>query len=230
MKAKFRLQHRSSTHWHFERKEAASLHWAPRHYCDRTDLRRIIQAAQNKCEGFNRFAQWAYFGADPIAENVRDEQVKIIKYNHLIAKLVIYATRVIGRVLELRLFGEPGDQAPLTHNQLAFEACRVSRAADERPGCAREDLLRNKRRLVRRSEVPEAFDLSLGRLDIAIAHLRMLAAGFGACPSRPNRSRIFSSGSCGARRSSPSPWLPFRQRLQDERVDERQTLSSFSMG
>jgi hypothetical protein len=138
---------------------------------------------------------------------VRDEQVKIIKYNHLIAKLVIYATRVIGRVLELRLFGEPGDQAPLTHNQLAFEACRVSRAADERPGCAREDLLRNKRRLVRRSEVPEAFDLSLGRLDIAI-----------------------SSGSCGARRSSPSPWLPFRQRLQDERVDERQTLSSFSMG
>jgi len=47
-------------------------------YIGDEDLRRIIQAAQNKCEGFNRFAQWAYFGVDTIAENVRDDQVKII--------------------------------------------------------------------------------------------------------------------------------------------------------
>ncbi len=40
--------------------------------------------------GFNKFAQWAYFGADTIAENVRDDQVKVIKYNHLIANLVIF--------------------------------------------------------------------------------------------------------------------------------------------
>ena len=59
-------------------------------YIGDEDLRRIIQAAQNKCEGFNRFAQWAYFGADTIAENVRDDQLKIIKYNHLIANLVIF--------------------------------------------------------------------------------------------------------------------------------------------
>ena len=59
-------------------------------YIGDEDLRRIIQAAQNKCEGFNKFAQWAYFGADTIAENVRDDQVKIIKYNHLIANLVIF--------------------------------------------------------------------------------------------------------------------------------------------
>ena len=39
---------------------------------------------------WNKFAQWAYFGADTIAENVRDDQVKIIKYNHLIANLVIF--------------------------------------------------------------------------------------------------------------------------------------------
>lgn len=59
-------------------------------YIGDEDLRRIIQAAQNKCEGFNQFTQWAYFGADVIAENVRDDQLKIIKYNHLIANLVIF--------------------------------------------------------------------------------------------------------------------------------------------
>jgi TnpA family transposase len=53
-------------------------------------LRSIIQSAQNKCEGFNQFAQWIYFGADSIAENVRDDQLKVIKYNHLIANLVIF--------------------------------------------------------------------------------------------------------------------------------------------
>lgn len=59
-------------------------------YIGDEDLRRIIQAAQNKCEGFNQFAQWVFFGADTITENVRDDQLKIIKYNHLIANLVIF--------------------------------------------------------------------------------------------------------------------------------------------
>ena len=54
------------------------------------ELRRTIHAAQNKCEGFNQFAQWAYFGADAIEDNVRDNQLKIIKYNHLVANLVIF--------------------------------------------------------------------------------------------------------------------------------------------
>jgi len=59
-------------------------------YIGDEDLRSIIQAAQNKCEGFNKFAQWFYFGGDTITENVRDDQLKIIKYNHLIANLVIF--------------------------------------------------------------------------------------------------------------------------------------------
>ena len=59
-------------------------------YIGDEELRRIIQAAQNKCEGFNQFAQWVYFGADTIAENIRDDQLKIIKYNHLIANLLIF--------------------------------------------------------------------------------------------------------------------------------------------
>ena len=59
-------------------------------YIGDEELRRIIQAAQNKCEGFNQFAQWVYFGNDTITENVRDDQLKIIKYNHLISNLVIF--------------------------------------------------------------------------------------------------------------------------------------------
>ena len=59
-------------------------------YISNDELRRIIQAAQNKCEGFNKFAQWAYFGSDTIEENVRENQLKIIKYNHLIANLLIF--------------------------------------------------------------------------------------------------------------------------------------------
>jgi TnpA family transposase len=59
-------------------------------YIGDEELRRIIQAAQNKCEGFNQFAQWVFFGADTITENVRDDQLKIIKYNHLISNLVIF--------------------------------------------------------------------------------------------------------------------------------------------
>ncbi len=54
------------------------------------DLRRVIQGATNKCENFNKFAQWIYFASDQIQENVRDEQLKIIKYNHLIANLLIF--------------------------------------------------------------------------------------------------------------------------------------------
>src|SRR4051812_29106277 len=55
------------------------------------DLRHRIQAATNKSEAFNKFAQWAFFaGGGVIAENLRDEQRKIIKYNHLVTNLLIY--------------------------------------------------------------------------------------------------------------------------------------------
>lgn len=55
------------------------------------DLRHRIQAATNKSEAFNKFAQWAFFAAGGvIAENLRDEQRKIIKYNHLVTNLLIY--------------------------------------------------------------------------------------------------------------------------------------------
>lgn len=59
-------------------------------YISDHELRRIIQSVQNKCEDFNNFSQWVYFGSDTIEDNVRDNQLKIIKYNHLIANLLIF--------------------------------------------------------------------------------------------------------------------------------------------
>jgi len=59
-------------------------------YLGSAELRALIQAATNKSESFNGFAQWAAFGGDgTILSNDRDEQRKIIKYNHLAANCVI---------------------------------------------------------------------------------------------------------------------------------------------
>lgn len=62
-------------------------------YIGNMDLRRTIQAATNKSEAFNEFAQWVAFGGGGvIAEKDRDEQQKVIKYNHLVSSLVIFHT------------------------------------------------------------------------------------------------------------------------------------------
>jgi TnpA family transposase len=60
-------------------------------YISEPDLRQAIQSATNKSERFNEFVQWISFGGDNvIAENVRDEQRKFIKYNHLIANILAF--------------------------------------------------------------------------------------------------------------------------------------------
>jgi TnpA family transposase len=59
-------------------------------YLNDADLQRLVNAMTNKVELFHDFAKWAYFAEDKIRENVRDEQVKIIKYNHLVANLLIF--------------------------------------------------------------------------------------------------------------------------------------------
>lgn len=59
-------------------------------YISDPQLRRTIHAATNKSEEFNHFAQWAFFGGEGvIAENVRHEQRKVVKYNHLVANMLI---------------------------------------------------------------------------------------------------------------------------------------------
>jgi TnpA family transposase len=67
------------------------------------ELQRLVNGMTNKCELFNKFAKWAYFAEDGIQENSRDEQVKIIKYNHLIANLLIFhnvysMTRILSEI------------------------------------------------------------------------------------------------------------------------------------
>jgi TnpA family transposase len=60
-------------------------------YLGSAELRALIQAATNKSEAFNGFAQWVAFGGDgTITQNDREEQRKVIKYNHLVANCVIF--------------------------------------------------------------------------------------------------------------------------------------------
>ena len=60
-------------------------------YLASAELRALIQAATNKSESFNGFTQWIAFGGEGvIATNDREEQRKIIKYNHLVANCVIF--------------------------------------------------------------------------------------------------------------------------------------------
>jgi TnpA family transposase len=54
------------------------------------ELRRMTIGSLNKSEDFNRFTQWVAFGGRLLAENDRDEQRKLIKYNHLVANCLIF--------------------------------------------------------------------------------------------------------------------------------------------
>ena len=59
-------------------------------YISDPELRRTINAETNKTEEFHHFAGWAFFGGEGImAENVRHEQRKVVKYNHLVANMII---------------------------------------------------------------------------------------------------------------------------------------------
>ncbi|UBM07931.1 Tn3 family transposase [Cupriavidus metallidurans] len=59
-------------------------------YISSIELRKTINAATNKNEEFNGFIKWLFFGGDGIiAENIRHEQRKVVKYNHLVANMVI---------------------------------------------------------------------------------------------------------------------------------------------
>lgn len=59
-------------------------------YIDSPETRSTIHAATNKSEEFNGFAKWSFFGREGIiSENLRSQQTKIIKYNHLVANMII---------------------------------------------------------------------------------------------------------------------------------------------
>ncbi|HEY4084117.1 MAG TPA: Tn3 family transposase [Burkholderiaceae bacterium] len=72
------------------------------------NLRKFIHAETNKSEQFNRFLKWIFFGnAGIIAENLRHEQQKVIKYNQLVANMVIlFNVNAMSQVIrELRAEG-----------------------------------------------------------------------------------------------------------------------------
>ena len=59
-------------------------------YITDVDLRKTIQAAICKSEEFNEFARWLFFAnAGKIPANLKHEQSKIVKYNHLLANFTI---------------------------------------------------------------------------------------------------------------------------------------------
>ena len=66
------------------------------------ELRSTLQSAMNKSEAYNGFAKWALFGGEGvIAENRREEQRKIIKFNHLVTNcLILYNVFVVSKELQ----------------------------------------------------------------------------------------------------------------------------------
>jgi TnpA family transposase len=72
------------------------------HFISDEELRRTINAATNIAEAWNGFVQWVAFGGEGvIRQNNREEQRKIIRYNHLVANLVVFHNVVsMTRVLQ----------------------------------------------------------------------------------------------------------------------------------
>lgn len=64
-------------------------------YINDPEMRRMIQAATCKSEEFNQFISWLRFGdGGVIGDNLRFNQRKIIKFNHLVANMLIFHTVV----------------------------------------------------------------------------------------------------------------------------------------
>jgi TnpA family transposase len=85
-------------------------------YISDPELRSTISAATNKSEQFNDFIKWIRFGADGvIQENDRDEQRKLIKYNHLVANcLILHNVCTLTRLLsQLAKEGHTFDEATI---------------------------------------------------------------------------------------------------------------------
>lgn len=62
-------------------------------YIDDVEVRKTIHAATNKSEEFNGFIKWVFFGGEGIiAENILHEQRKIVRYNQLVANMIILHT------------------------------------------------------------------------------------------------------------------------------------------
>jgi len=88
-------------------------------YLGSVELRRAIGAATNKSKLFNHYAQWVAFGSSGLATAAtRDEQRKMVKYNHLVANLLIFHT-VVGMTRALDSLVTDGHGTAITPEALA---------------------------------------------------------------------------------------------------------------
>ena len=61
------------------------------HFINDEELRRTINAATNISEAWNGLIQWVAFGGEGVIRyNSRKEQRKVIRYNHLVANLLVF--------------------------------------------------------------------------------------------------------------------------------------------
>ena len=87
-------------------------------YLGSIELRRMINAATNKSEHFNRYAQWVSFGGGGlVTAAARDEQRKMIKYIHLVANLLIFHT-IVGMTHALDRIANDGHGNVITDETL----------------------------------------------------------------------------------------------------------------
>jgi TnpA family transposase len=101
-------------------------------YIGDVGLRKVIHAETNKSEQFNGFAGWSFFGGEGIiAENIRHEQRKVIKYNHLVANMIILHN-VVGMTGVLRELRDEGTEiTPEILGGLApFRTAHINRFGD----------------------------------------------------------------------------------------------------
>ncbi|MBV1778497.1 Tn3 family transposase [Paeniglutamicibacter sp. ABSL32-1] len=61
-------------------------------YLSDPELREHITAITNRVESFHKFSDWLAFGNEMIGHNDPEHQEKIIKFNELLANIVIYST------------------------------------------------------------------------------------------------------------------------------------------
>jgi len=103
-------------------------------YIGDVELRKTIQAATNKSDEFNNFTKWLFFdGEGIIAENIQHEQRKVIRYNQLVANLVIlHNVDAMTRVVKiLQKEGHPVD-AEILAGLSSYRTEHVNRLGDYR--------------------------------------------------------------------------------------------------
>jgi TnpA family transposase len=87
------------------------------------ELRHTVTTATNTAETWNGFTKWIAFGGDGvIRQSSREEQRKFIRYNHIVANLIVFHNAVtMTKVLQQLI-----DEYPVTKEILArLSPCKI---------------------------------------------------------------------------------------------------------